>query len=503
VPDQDDVAAALAGIGWPSSLELLLIVQLLALLVAIALGRRAARLMPLLALVMPALALWLVADVWRFGPMTIAVGGWAPPLGIALRADGLSALMILLTAILASSAGLFSIAHYPPDGGEETAQSGTFWPLFFALWAAMTIVFASGDLFNLYVAIELLTIAAVGLTAFGALAAAMRYMVFALLGSLAFLLGVVLVYARYGTLDLVLLAGLVEPEPVTWLAAGLMTAGLLVKTALFPLHGWLPPAHGAAPPPASAVLSGLVVKASFYILVRLWFDVAPDLATPAFVQAMAALGALAILAGSVMAIRAERLKLVIAYSTVAQLGYLFLIWPLAGGDWGDVPWAAGAWTGGMIHALAHGLAKAAMFLAAGLMIEALGHDRLDGLQGIGRALPLTTFSFALAAVSLMGLPPSGGFIAKWLLLTAAFASGQLVWAAVMLIGGLMAAIYLFRPLNRMLDKTDPPELKTIARTRELLPMTLAILAILLGLAPGGIYDLLQIGRPEAALEGLD
>jgi multicomponent Na+:H+ antiporter subunit D len=214
----------------------------------------------------------------------------------------------------------------------------------------MTVVFASGDLFNLYVAIELLTIAAVGLAAMGALAAAMRYMVFALLGSLAYLLGVVLIYARYGTLDLELLAGLVEAEPVTWLAAGLMTAGLLVKTALFPLHGWLPPAHGSAPAPASAVLSGLVVKASFYMLVRLWFDVMPDLATGVFTQSMAAMGALAILLGSVMAIRTDRLKLLIAYSTVAQLGYLFLVWPLAGGSWGDVPWAAGAWTGGMLHA---------------------------------------------------------------------------------------------------------------------------------------------------------
>ena len=491
------------GIGLPPPLELLVVVPLLALLAAIPLGRRAARLMQLMALVMPILALWLVAEISVDGPQERILGGWLPPLGIALRADGLSAVMLLLTVVLGATAGLFSMHLYPAEGGDETAASGTFWALFFSLWAAMNVVFVSGDLFNLYVAIELLTIAAVGLAALGSLAAAMRYMVFALLGSLAYLLGVVLLYARYGTLDLALLGTLVEAEPATFLAAGLMTAGLLVKTALFPLHGWLPPAHGSAPAPASAVLSGLVVKASFYILVRLWFDLLPDLATEVFVQAMAALGALAILAGSVMAIRAERLKLVIAYSTVAQLGYLFLIWPLAGGAAGEMPWAAGAWTGGMVHAIAHGLAKAAMFLAAGLMIEALGHDRLDDLKGLGRALPLTTFSFGLAAVSLMGLPPSGGFIAKWLLLTSAFASGQLVWAGVMLLGGLLAAVYLFRPLNRMVDKADPPALQPVSRARELLPMSLAVLAILMGLAPGGLYALLQIGRPEAALEGLE
>ena len=497
------MAEAVSALGLPSALELLVIVPLLALLAAIPLGRRTARLMPVMALVMPALAVLLVLDVAASGTVDSTLGGWQPPLGIGLRADGLSAAMLLLTAVLAAVAGLFSIAIYPASGGEETAGRGTFWPLFFALWAAMNVVFTSGDLFNLYVAIELLTIAAVGLAALGSIAAAMRYMVFALFGSLAYLLGVVLVYALYGTLDLRLLATLIEAEPATYLAAGLMTAGLLVKTALFPLHGWLPPAHGSAPAPASALLSGLVVKASFYILVRLWFDLLPPLASDAFIQAMAVLGGLAILSGSIMAIRAERLKLVIAYSTVAQLGYLFLVWPLAGGASGEMPWAAGAWTGGMFHAIAHGLAKAAMFLAAGLMIEALGHDRIDGLAGVARALPMTTFGFGLAAISLMGLPPSGGFIAKWLLLTAAFASGQLVWALVILLGGLLAAVYLFRPMNRMFDKADPVDVKPLSRARELLPMSLAVLAILMGLAPGGLYALLQQGRPEAAIEGLE
>ena len=497
------MAEAVSALGLPSALELLVIVPLLALLAAIPLGRRSARLMPVMALVMPALAVLLVLDVAASGTVDSTLGGWQPPLGIGLRADGLSAAMLLLTALLAAVAGLFSMAIYPASGGEETAGRGTFWPLFFALWAAMNVVFTSGDLFNLYVAIELLTIAAVGLAALGSIAAAMRYMVFALFGSLAYLLGVVLVYALYGTLDLRLLATLIEAEPATYLAAGLMTAGLLVKTALFPLHGWLPPAHGSAPAPASALLSGLVVKASFYILVRLWFDLLPPLASDAFIQAMAVLGGLAILSGSIMAIRAERLKLVIAYSTVAQLGYLFLVWPLAGGASGEMPWAAGAWTGGMFHAIAHGLAKAAMFLAAGLMIEALGHDRIDGLAGVARALPMTTFGFGLAAISLMGLPPSGGFIAKWLLLTAAFASGQLVWALVILLGGLLAAVYLFRPMNRMFDKADPVDVKPLSRARELLPMSLAVLAILMGLAPGGLYALLQQGRPEAAIEGLE
>ena len=140
-----------------------------------------------------------------------------------------------------------------------------------------------------------------------------------------YLLGVALLYGGYGTLDIALLFGLVRTEPVAFTAVGLMTAGLLAKTALFPLHLWLPPAHAGAPPAASAVLSGLVVKASFFLVIRLWFDVMPGLLNLAAAHVLSTLGAGAILVGSVLALRQPRLKLLIAYSTIAQIGYLFLM----------------------------------------------------------------------------------------------------------------------------------------------------------------------------------
>lgn len=483
-------------------IELLLILPLAALLAAVLLGRHGWRLMPAMALLMPLLSLLLVTRVAAQGPFGIELGGWSPPLGIALRADGLAAAFLLLAATVAAAAGLMAVRGMGGAAG-ATREGHTFWPLLLALWAALNGIFLSADLFNLYVALELLTLSAVGLVALGSIAAAMRYLVFALLGSLAYLLGVVLLYARYGTLDLALLAAGIEPEPAAVAALALMTAGLLVKTALFPLHAWLPPAHAGAPPPASAVLSALVVKASFYITARLWLDLAPHLATTALLLLLGSLGALAIIMGSVLAIRSRTLKLLVAYSTVAQLGYLFLIFPLAGGAAAEMPWAAGAWSGGMLHGLAHGLAKAAMFLAAGLMVEAIGDDRLESLAGIARDLPLTSFAFALAAVSLMGLPPSGGFIAKYLLLTAAFAGGGIAWGIVILAGGLLAAVYLMRPL--LLALVAPPErvLTPVARRRELVPMALALLAVGLGVLPESVYALLQIGRPEVAMEGLE
>jgi formate hydrogenlyase subunit 3/multisubunit Na+/H+ antiporter MnhD subunit len=193
-----------------------------------------------------------------------------------------------------------------------------------------------------------------------------------------------------------------------------------------------------------------------------------------------------------------RLKLLIAYSTVAQIGYLFLMFPLAINPETGHPWSTAAWTGGILQAISHAFAKAAMFMAAGLIAEALGHDRISGIAGIGRALPLTVFAFALGGVSLVGLPPSGGFIAKAMLLTAAVAEGQWWWAVVVLTGGLLAGGYVFLVLARALaDASAPLTLQsTVSQSRQAVVLILALCAVLLGFVPLRPLELLQIGRPE-------
>src|SRR5262249_54685104 len=208
---------------------------------------------------------------------------------------------------------------------------------------------------------------------------------------------------------------------------------------LFPLHLWLPPAHAGAPAPASAVLSALVVKGSFFIVVRLWFDAMPALPGPAAAQLLAALGAAAIVFGSVVALRQERLKLLIAYSTLAQIGYLFLMFPLAFDPGSGQLQRGGALTGGMLQAISHATAKAAMFMAAGVIYAALGHDRIAGLAGSARALPISVLAFALGGGSLMGVLPSGPYLAKKLLLDAAARTGQWRGAVVMQAGGLFTS----------------------------------------------------------------
>jgi len=494
-------ASAIAATAGGSLLPLAILVPAAGVLFSFLLGGRQAErialgLMPVQFVIAAAMA----SLVWRSGaPLVYILGGYAPPLGIALRADGFSAVMLAAASLILPAAGLYARINFAtPSGVKERRTALVFWTLLQAIQAALSLIFLGGDLFNLYVALELLTFAAVPLVCIDGrpetLAAALRYLMFALFGALFYLLGAGLLYGAYGTLDIVLLSHRIHAGPTVWLAAGLMTAGLLAKTALFPLHLWLPPAHANAPPAASAVLSGLVVKGSFFLIVRLWLSVLPALPTAVPAAILAALGSAAILAGSALALRQERLKLMIAYSTVAQIGYLFLMFPLASG-----PWAAEAFTGGVMQALSHAFAKSAMFMSAGLVAESLGHDRIEGLHGAGRAMPVTFLALGLGGLSLMGLPPSGGFAAKWLLMRASIEAGQWLWAIVVLAGGLLAGRYLYRVLAPALSG-EPAQLKsTPCRSREGIALALALAAVLLAFAPQGFFAFLQIGRPAASV----
>ncbi len=434
-------------------------------------------------------ALALLWQVAAGGPVRYAVGGWTPGLGIALHADGLAVALLVMTALVALAAGAYATAYFRQGLGRRR-----FWPLWLLLWTALNALFLAGDLFNIYVTLELLGLAAVGLTALGgkraALEAALRYLVAGLVGSMAYLAGVVLIYTAYGTLDLAAVAAAIRPEPAAWTALALMTAGLLLKTALFPLHFWLPPAHANAPAPVSAALSALVVKAAFYLVLRLWLDLFAPVVTSAAANLLGLLGAAAVLWGSWQALRAERLKLVAAYSTVAQIGYLFLFFPLlAGLPDGSVRDAV--FGGAVLLALTHGFAKGALFLAAGVVQQRAGHDRIRDLDGTAQGFPAATFAIALAGVALIGLPPSGAFIGKWQLISGAIATGQWFWVPVVLAGSLLAAAYIFRVLGHAFgDRPSQDRRMTLAR-EEVPALALATLAtVILGLGAAPLWTLL-------------
>jgi multicomponent Na+:H+ antiporter subunit D len=457
------------------------------------------RMVPPLATVIAALAL--VVSVATDGTRTLALGGWSAPLGITLRADGLSAFMVATSAGVGLMVSLYALSASARLSTSEH-EVLAFWPLWSFTWLGLNAVFLCADLFNLYVALEVLGIAAVSLVTLAggaALAAAMRYVLVTLVGSLFFLLGIALLYADYGVLDMLLLASRARWTITSAAALGLMTLGLACKAALFPLHFWLPSAHAKARAPVSAILSGLVCIAPFYLVVRLWTLVLPEVATLWSSELVGALGMAAIAWGSVQALRQRRLKMLVAYSTVAQMGYLFLLVPLSAHDGGNTAFAGSAY-----YVTTHACAKGAMFLAAGTFAQALGTDTIADLRGASVRLPMTTFSFALAGITLIGLPPTGGFIAKWLLLQASIAVGHWMITAVILVGSLLTAAYVLLPLERALRGSHVEDTLRIEvpLATQTATFTLALAGVLLGVLSYAPISLLEIGRPVAAVSSL-
>jgi multicomponent Na+:H+ antiporter subunit D len=434
---------------------------------------------------------WLV---WRSGPQSYPLGNWPAPLGIRLHADGLACAMLLMSAGVGAVVSVYSLGYF----GKGRATQ--FWPLWLLLWSALNALFLSADVFNLYVTLELLTLTAVGLVAMAgtreATEAALRYLLAALAGSLLYLAGVAVMYGAYGALDVSALSAQATVGAPLQAALLLVMLGLMLKTALFPVHFWLPPAHGSAPAPVSALLSGLVVKASFYILLRLWFDLFPAEVTRPVAMLPAVLGSAAIAWGSVQALVADRLKMLVAYSTVAQIGYLFLVFGLApsGGNAGFEAWSAT-----VLFALSHALAKGSLFLAAGTILHVAGHDRIRDLAAVARRLPVTFFAIGCASVGLMGLPPTAAFVAKWALLKTALGHGRVELAVIIVGGGLLAAAYLFRVLAAAFAASDeviPGSLDPrVQRVLEYSTLVLALGGLLLGLASWPVTELLQIGSP--------
>lgn len=482
---------ALETVPW---LPLLIVVPLVAAIVAFV-QPKAAKPVALAALTFHLLAIACLAlTLSRIGVQAHSVGGWQAPLGIGLYADGLSLFMLLATGLVGLLVSTYASAYF-----ENDCALG-FWPLWLLLLVGLNALFLSRDLFNIYVALELIGMTSAILAAqkgdAGALAGAMRYLLVALLGSLLYLLGVAFLYHSYGTLALDLLRDNIVGTPATQAAFALIAIGLLLKTALFPLHFWLPAAHACAAAPVSALLSALVVKASLYLLLRLWLDIFAPVSGAG--NLFAALGSGAVVWGSLQALRQTRIKMLVAYSTVAQLGYLFLAFPLLGSS---------AWQGIAYLAIAHALAKSAMFLAAGNITHFTGHDKIAELDSLAQRLPVTIAAFAIAGVSLMGLPPSGGFIGKWLFLQGAIAQEQWLLAAVMIGGGVLTAAYVFKVLGSTFtpaatpaaaDQAQPPH--RVTRRMEWTAMVLACAAIALGFVAQPLLELLAIGDPFAAIE---
>lgn len=394
-------------------------------------------------------ALGALQSVINDGSQWLNLGGWDSPLAIRFHLMPVSALLLVFTALIH-----LLVAVYAERSRHSQTRRTDFWPLASLLHGSLAALWLSNDLFNWYITLELLGLVAVAMVTISgpkAYGPALRYLLLSLVASLFYLLGVALLYGRYGVLDLALLTKLTQADPGTQAALVLMTLGLMLKAAFWPLHLWLPPAHASAPTAVSALLSALVVKGPLFILWMLWSELAPAELGRQAGPVIAVAGVLALIFGGWSALRAPFIKTMVAYSTVAQLGYAMLALGLLL-HWQKPELHVALW----LFVLAHGLAKVSMFLAAGEMQATLGSKSVACLKGATQTMPIAMFAFAVAGGSLIGLPPSGGFLAKWVLLRPLLLEpAHWPWAAGVLIGTLISAAYVFRIVALSFDRASP------------------------------------------------
>lgn len=355
------------------------------------------------------------------GPLVYAMGGWPAPLGIVLSLDGLTALMLVTVNLVA-----FLVAIYARGYMERYTSKRLFYGLFLLMLAGMNGVVLTGDMFNLFVFLEIASVASYALVAFGTgkheLEAAFKYGVMGTIASLFILLGIILLYARTSTLNMADMAAQLAGGggDVVPLVTGLFLAGFGLKAALVPFHAWLPDAHPSAPAPISAMLSGVLIKSlGVYALIRVLFNVLGVAVPGQAFGPLIVLGILSMMVGVVLALGQWDMKRLLAYHSISQIGYVIL------GIGIGTPLAIMA---GLFHLFNHSIFKSLLFLDSGALEHATGTRDLRRMAGVGRRLPVTSGTTLIASMSIAGIPPFNGFWSKLLIIVAAVRAGH-SWSA--------------------------------------------------------------------------
>jgi len=388
------------------------------------LGRKVRRLPDALGFMATLAALLLslssVGVVRTSGIVVYAVGGWAPPIGIALVLDGLTAFVLVTVNVIAFLVAIFSI-----DYMERFTAKWQFYALFLLMLAGMNGVVVTGDMFNLYVFLEIAAVASYALVAFGTekheLEAAFKYAVMGTLGSLLILLGIAMLYGATSTLNMADMGrelAAQTPDSLLLLISALFLVGFGLKAAAVPFHAWLPDAHPSAPAPISAMLSGVLIKSlGVYALARVFFNVIGM--TPQVSSVLMFLGALSMVIGVFLAIGQWDLKRLLAYHSISQIGYVLLGIGLA------TPLGI---LGGLFHLFNHSVFKSLLFLNSGAVEYATGTRDLQKMGGLARRMPVTSATTLAASMSIAGIPPFNGFWSKLIIIVAAVEAGRFGYA---------------------------------------------------------------------------
>ncbi len=424
-------------------------------------------------------------------------GGWAPPIGIEYVLDPLSAFVILVINFIALNVLLHSFRLLPAElPQKETA----YYALVLLMFTGINGMVITGDFFNLYVFLEIGALAGYGLLSVGGKKSAvsgLRYLIIGTVGAGFYLLGLGLVFTKTGSLNMENISRIFGHFPDSRaIIAGvvLMVAGFVIKMALFPMHYWLPDAYTYAASSSSAFIAPTGTKIAAYTIIRIVFYVFGVEFCASGIGLTGVVGwlsAIAILYGSIMAMAQRELKRMLAYSSVAQVGYIGLGIGLAN------PYGL---LGAILHVLNHGLMKGMLFMVAGNLRYRLNHSRIDYLDSsLRKSMPWTMAAFTAGALSMVGLPPFAGFFSKLYLVMGTVQRQNWIFLVIILVSSLLNAVYFFRVLENAYLKSSPESKKTDDQVKEapvsmLLPtISFAGLLIIVGLANGFIVNgLLQL-----------
>jgi multicomponent Na+:H+ antiporter subunit D len=391
-------------------------------------------------------------DQMAHGAIRYGFGGWQPPIGIEFVYDGLSSFMVLVINVVALIVLIHSLTvHGREFDGKQTA----FYSLSMLMLLGFNGMVLTGDLFNLYVFLEISSLAAYALISVGdkpAPFAAFRYLIIGTVGGSLYLLGVGYLYTVTGTLNMIDMAAMlptVAQQPAVVTALILITVGIGIKAAMFPMHGWLPDSYTYANTTSTALIAPIGTKVGAYVLMRVLLYVFGIDRVDAVIPLSTIIGILAcagILYGSIMAIAQSELKRMLAYSSVSQIGYILLGISLANPM---------GFVGAVLHVLNHAIMKAALFLVAGNLRAAEGHSDVTRFtREYHTKYRWTMTAFTIAAISMIGLPPLAGFFSKWYLALGTVQNGDWLFLVVILVSSLLNAVYFFRILEKVYMK-DP------------------------------------------------
>ena len=431
----------------------------------------------------------LVLSIGTIGQSAVyEIGNWSIPLGINFVLDGLSSLLLLVISVVSAAAMLFSVRYM-----EQYTAKAKYLCLFMLMVAGMNGVVLSGDIFNLFVFLEIASLASYALVGFGCeheeLEAAFKYMVLGTIGSIFVLFGVALVYGNTGTLNMAYISKAIAESGLNaglGFALALFIVGFGLKAALVPFHAWLPDAHPSAPAPISAMLSGVLIKSlGVYALVRVVFNIFGITASTGWL--LLVLGLLSMVAGAFLAMGQWDIKRLMAYSSISQLGYVVLGIGLGGTliAKGDNPaWASLAILGGLFHLVNHAVYKSLLFLTSGSVQMATGTRQLREMGGLAGKMPVTRATCTVASASIAGIPPFSGFWSKLILVVAAIGAG-FYWVAAVIVFVSLCTLIMYLKVQRYAFLGELPE--NLQQVREnkgsmLIAMIfLACLCVLMGL----------------------